>query len=535
MEKILIIDYGSQYTQLISRRLRELNVYTEIMSWDHAPEDFVKFAPKGVVLSGGPAGVGDEDAPTLAPEILKLNVPILGICYGMQLLAKNSGGVVVAGNSREYGFAKVRLRGHSPLFINIEDEKTPEGFGLINVWMSHGDHVDSLPDGYKLLASTKDVPICGFFNEAKKIYALQFHPEVHHTTSGAKILKNFAFNICNCSGDWQMSDFINTTITDIKNKVGTEHVILGLSGGVDSAVAAGLIHKALANDNIKNEQQLHCVFVDHGLLRLGEAEEVMQVFANDFKIDVELVDAKKEFYSALAGVIDPEKKRKIIGAKFIEVFDAAAKRKAEKTANSFNAAVKWLAQGTIYPDVVESAGANTKKAHNIKSHHNVGGLPEKLNLKLLEPLRDLFKDEVRKTGLLLGLPESLINRHPFPGPGLAVRILGEITAEKVQMLQLADDIFIKALRKEGWYDKTSQAFAVFLPVQSVGVMGDGRTYQNCIALRAVQTEDFMTAHHAPIPHELLGTVAQEIVNKVRGINRVVYDITSKPPATIEWE
>lgn len=526
MDKILIIDFGSQYTQLISRRFREINVYTEIMSWDHAPQDFINFKPKGIVLSGGPSGVGDLDAPTLALELLTMNVPILGICYGMQLLAKHFAGKVIAGDSREYGYAQVRLRGHSPLFTEIADEINSEGHGLINVWMSHGDHVEKLPADFNLMASTASLPIAGFFNSAKNIYALQFHPEVVHTISGKKILERFAYSICKCKGDWQMSDFIDSTINKIREQVGDEHVILGLSGGVDSAVAAGLIHKALDK---KEQQQLHCVFVDHGLLRLDEASQVMKVFAQDFKIDVELVDAKAEFYQALEGITDPEKKRKIIGAKFIEVFDNAAKKRAG------GIKAKWLAQGTIYPDVVESAGSKTKKAHNIKSHHNVGGLPEKLNLKLLEPLRELFKDEVRKTGLLLGLPPELINRHPFPGPGLAVRILGDITPEKVEILQKADDIFIRTLIDSGWYHKTSQAFAVFLPVQSVGVMGDGRTYQNCIALRAVQTEDFMTAQHAPIPHDILGRVAQEIVNKVKGVNRVVYDITSKPPATIEWE
>lgn len=525
-ETILILDFGSQYTQLISRRFRELSVHSEIVSWDHDPADFVAWVKsgriKGIVLSGGPSGIHDESAPTLAPELFTLGIPILAICYGMQAMAHHFGGGVSAGTTREYGRATVRLRNHSPLFEGIEDRQNADGHGLMDVWMSHGDHVECLPTGFTLMASSETLPIAGMMNIAQKLYALQFHPEVTHTPQGQRVLERFAKNICGCEGIWRMDAFLSRSIESIREQVGNEHVILGLSGGVDSAVAAALIHRAIG-------EQLHCVFVDHGLLRLNEGDEVMEIFANNLNMDVERVNVADLFFDKLAGVTDPEKKRKIIGSLFIEVFDGSAERRAKK------AKASWLAQGTIYPDVVESAGSKTKKAHNIKSHHNVGGLPERLNLKLLEPLRDLFKDEVRNIGRLLGLPESLISRHPFPGPGLAVRILGEITPEKVRVLQLADAVFIKGLRDSGWYEKTSQAFTVFLPVQSVGVMGDGRTYQNVVALRAVQTEDFMTAQHAAIPHELLGKWAQQIVNSVQGINRVVYDITSKPPATIEWE
>lgn len=526
IERLLILDYGSQFTQLISRRFREINVLSEIVSWDHDPQDFFalkeKGLLKGIVLSGGPASVDAVDAPTINPQIFDLQVPILGICYGMQALAHHFGGKIESGDSREYGKATVRLRGHSRLFADIEDRSNDHGHGLLDVWMSHGDHVAILPQEWTAIASTDSLPIAAMMKASANIYAIQFHPEVTHTPQGMKILGRFALDICGCSGNWQMDNFIERTVRDIRHCVGEDHVLLGLSGGVDSAVAAGLIHRAIG-------QQLHCVFVDHGLLRQNEGDEVMQVFATQFKMDVERVNAAELFYQRLSGVTDPEQKRKIIGGLFIEVFDSAALRRAQ------SAHAKWLAQGTIYPDVIESAGAKTKKAHNIKSHHNVGGLPERLNLKLLEPLRDLFKDEVRKIGRLLGLPASLINRHPFPGPGLAVRILGEITADKVRMVQAADAIFMQGLHDSGWYDKVSQAFAVFLPVHSVGVMGDGRTYQNALALRAVMTDDFMTAHHAPIPHELLGKWAQQIVNSVSGINRVVYDITSKPPATIEWE
>jgi GMP synthase (glutamine-hydrolysing) len=526
IEKILILDYGSQYTQLITRRFRECEVLSEIVSWDHDEAEMKTWLEsgliKGIVLSGGPSGIHDEDAPTISPMLLECGIPILAICYGMQAIAACYGGEVHAGETREYGQATVRLRGHSPLFTDIADFTTAEGHGMISVWMSHGDHVASLPPGFIGIASTDSLPIAGMMHLEKPIYCLQFHPEVAHTPQGMKILRRFAHDICNCDRAWKMDDFIERSIRQIREQVGLEQVILGLSGGVDSAVAAALIHRAIGD-------QLHCVFIDHGLLRLDEGDEVMKIFAHEWHMDVERVNAQDRFFSAMSGVTDPEQKRKIIGALFVEEFDLAAQRQINTSRAT------WLAQGTIYPDVVESAGSKTKKAHNIKSHHNVGGLPDRLNLKLLEPLRDLFKDEVRKIGRLLGLPESLISRHPFPGPGLAVRILGDITAEKVRMLQEADAVFIEGLRHSGWYAKTSQAFAVFLPVQSVGVMGDGRTYQHAIALRAVQTEDFMTAHHAPIPHELLGHWAQQIVNRVRGINRVVYDITSKPPATIEWE
>jgi GMP synthase (glutamine-hydrolysing) len=542
--KILILDFGSQVTQLIARRLRETHVYCEIHPFD-VSDDFVReFAPKGVILSGSHASVTEEESARAPQAVFELGVPVLGICYGMQTMAAQLGGTVETGHIREFGYAEVRARGHTALFRDIQDFVTPEGHGMLKVWMSHGDKVSAMPPGFKLLASTQSCPIAGMADEARRFYAVQFHPEVTHTPQGQAILSRFAHEICGCGADWNMPDYMSEAIAKIRAQVGSDEVILGLSGGVDSSVAAALIHRAIG-------AQLTCVFVDHGLLRRNEAEQVLQTFAESLGVKVIHVDASAQFLGKLAGVTDPEEKRRVIGREFVHVFqDEAAKIK--------NA--KWLAQGTIYPDVIESAGAKTRKAHSIKSHHNVGGLPETLHLQLLEPLRELFKDEVRELGLALGLPRDMVFRHPFPGPGLSVRILGEVRREFADLLRRADAIFIEELRAapyvpptgeqdqgwgqgrqadgkkfDNWYDATAQAFAVFLPVKSVGVMGDGRTYEYVVALRAVQTTDFMTAHWAPLPHELLGKVSNRIINEVRGINRVVYDISGKPPATIEWE
>jgi GMP synthase (glutamine-hydrolysing) len=477
------------------------------------------FGAQGIILSGSHLSAYDAATARAPAAAFDLGVPVLGICYGMQTMAQQLGGRVEAGKVREFGSADVRARGHTKLLEGIEDYRTPEGHGMLKVWMSHGDKVVALPEGFKLMASTDACPIAGMADESRRFYGVQFHPEVTHTRQGTKLLHRFVRDICGCRGDWSMPDYVFESVKAIRETVGQQEVILGLSGGVDSSVAAALIHKAIG-------RQLTCVFVDHGLLRLDEAKQVMDTFARHMHVKVVHVDASKKFLGALKGVADPEKKRKIIGKLFIDVFQREAK-KIKKA--------KWLAQGTIYPDVIESAGAKTKKAQNIKSHHNVGGLPKSLHLKLLEPLRELFKDEVRELGLALGLPREMVFRHPFPGPGLGVRILGSIEKHCVELLQRADDIFIQELKTSGWYDKTAQAFAVFLPVRSVGVMGDGRTYENVVALRAVQTTDFMTADWAPLPHELLARVSSRIINEVRGINRVTYDISSKPPATIEWE
>ncbi len=518
-DRILILDFGAQYTQLIARRVREARVYCEIHPCD-VDDAFVReFAPKGVILSGSYMAAYEESTARAPQAVFELGVPVLGICYGMQTMAQQLGGRVEAGKVREFGFAEVRARGHTRLLDGIEDSRNAEGHGLLRVWMSHGDKVVDMPPGFKLMASTSACPVAGMADEARRFYAVQFHPEVTHTPQGWRLLQRFVLDICGCAGDWNMPDYVTEAVASIRAQVGSDEVILGLSGGVDSSVAAALIHRAIGS-------QLTCVFVDHGLLRLNEASQVMETFARHMHVKVVHVDASAEFYGALAGVSDPEQKRKIIGRHFVDVFQ----REAAKVKNA-----KWLAQGTIYPDVIESAGAKTKKATNIKSHHNVGGLPETLHLKLLEPLRELFKDEVRELGLALGLPREMVFRHPFPGPGLGVRILGEIKPEYVDLLQRADDIFIQELRAADWYDKTAQAFTVFLPVRSVGVMGDGRTYDYVVALRAVQTTDFMTADWAPLPHELLARVSSRIINEVRGINRVTYDISSKPPATIEWE
>jgi GMP synthase (glutamine-hydrolysing) len=518
-QKILILDFGAQYTQLIARRVRECGVYCEIHPFDVSDEFVRDFAPAGIILSGGPASAYEGAAPRAPQVVFTYGKPVLGICYGMQTMAAQLGGAVESGRVREFGYAEVRARGHSALLRDIQDRVNGEGHGLLDVWMSHGDKVTALPPGFKVIASNAATPIAGMADESRRLYAVQFHPEVTHTLRGKAIIERFVREICAVDADWNMPNFVDQAIGHIRSQVGQEDVILGLSGGVDSSVAAALLQRAIG-------AQLTCVFVDTGLLRLNEAQQVMQTFARNLGVKVIHVDASEQFLGKLAGVTDPELKRKIIGAQFVEVFQ----REAGKIRNA-----RWLAQGTIYPDVIESAGATTKKAASIKSHHNVGGLPQTLHLKLLEPLRELFKDEVRELGLALGLPHEMVYRHPFPGPGLGVRILGEVKREYADLLRRADAIFVDELRASGWYEKTSQAFAVFLPVRSVGVMGDGRTYEYVVALRAVQTEDFMTAQWAELPHGLLSRVANRIINEVRGINRVVYDISGKPPATIEWE
>ena len=518
-QKILILDFGSQVAQLIARRVREQQVYCELHPYDVADAFIRDFNPQGIILSGGPNSVYEVEDFKAPPVVFELGVPVLGICYGMQTMAAQLGGRVQSSTRREFGYAEMRARGHSVLFAGIEDRRNEEGHGLLDVWMSHGDKVTELPPGFILIGSNEATPIAAMADETRRFYAVQFHPEVTHTLKGKEIIGRFVRDICGCGRDWNMPDYVGEAVARIRSQVGHDEVILGLSGGVDSSVAAALIHRAIGD-------QLTCVFVDNGLLRLNEAEQVMQTFARNLGVKVIHVDAAARFLGHLQGVSDPEQKRKIIGREFVEVFQAEASRLDN---------ARWLAQGTIYPDVIESAGAKTKKAHTIKSHHNVGGLPETLNLDLLEPLRELFKDEVRELGVALGLPHDMVYRHPFPGPGLGVRILGEVRPEFADLLRRADAIFIDELRAAGGYEKTSQAFAVFLPVKSVGVMGDGRTYEYVVALRAVETQDFMTAHWAELPHSLLARVSNRIINEVRGINRVVYDISSKPPATIEWE
>jgi GMP synthase (glutamine-hydrolysing) len=478
-----------------------------------------RFGARGVVLSGGPESVLQPAAPAAPPAVFALGVPVLGICYGMQTMAAQLGGTVEAGAVKEFGYAEVRARGHSALLQDIEDRINSEGHGLLDVWMSHGDRVTALPPGFKLIASTAEVPLAGMADESRRFYALQFHPEVTHTTRGLAIYARFLHQICGCGNAWVAANIVDDAITRVRAQVGKARVLLGLSGGVDSSVVAALLQRAIG-------EQLTCVFVDHGLLRQQEGDAVMAVFARHLGVRVIRVNAAGRFHAALRGVTDPEAKRKIIGRLFIEVFDEEAHKVQ---------GVEFLAQGTIYPDVIESAGAKSGKAHVIKSHHNVGGLPERMKLRLVEPLRELFKDEVRRIGLELGLPAEMVQRHPFPGPGLGVRILGEVTPEAADTLRLADHIFIEELRRSGWYEKTSQAFAVYLPVNSVGVTGDGRRYAPVIALRAVETVDFMTAHWAHLPYELLDTCSRRIVNEVPGVSRVVYDISGKPPATIEWE
>jgi GMP synthase (glutamine-hydrolysing) len=523
-ERILILDFGSQLTQLIARRVREAGVYGEIHPCD-VDDAFVReFRPRGIILGGSHMSAYEESTARAPAAVFELGVPVLGICYGMQTMAQQLGGRVEGGQHREFGYAEVRARGHTLLLDGVQDFATAEGHGMLKVWMSHGDKVVEPPAGFVPMASTPSCPIAGMADEKRRLYGVQFHPEVTHTLQGRTILTRFVRDICGCRGDWNMPDYVGEAVERIRTQVGKEEVILGLSGGVDSSVAAALIHKAIGH-------QLTCVFVDTGLLRLNEAQQVVDTFRRHMGLKLIHVDASARFMRMLAGVADPEAKRKIIGKEFVEIFQ-------EEAARMPNA--KWLAQGTIYPDVIESAGAKTKKATTIKSHHNVGGLPETLHLKLLEPLRELFKDEVRALGETLGLPREMVHRHPFPGPGLGVRILGEVRPEFADLLRRADAIFIDELRNtveegQSWYDRTSQAFAVFLPVRSVGVMGDGRTYEWVVSLRAVQTQDFMTAHWAHLPHELLGRVSNRIINEVRGINRVVYDISGKPPATIEWE
>ncbi|MFQ5518710.1 MAG: glutamine-hydrolyzing GMP synthase [Mariprofundus sp.] len=515
MDKILILDFGSQYTQLIARRVREAEVFSELHPWDMSADDIQAFNPSGIILSGGPSSVTDDETPAAPAIVFELGVPVLGICYGMQTMAAQLGGLVETGHVREFGYAEILTSGDSALLSGIEDK----GNGVLDVWMSHGDKVAGLPNGFRVICSNDSTPIAGMADESRHFYALQFHPEVTHTTQDAAILSRFVPEICGCDRSWTMPHYIDEAVAHIRQQVGDEDVILGLSGGVDSSVAAALLQRAIGD-------QLTCIFVDNGLLRLNEAEQVMDMFANNLGVKVDHVDASEKFLSELAGVSDPEAKRKIIGREFVHVFQEEAESMPE---------AKWLAQGTIYPDVIESAGSKNKKAHTIKSHHNVGGLPDTLHLKLLEPLRELFKDEVRELGVALGLPREMVYRHPFPGPGLGVRILGEVKKEYADLLRRADAIFIEELRASGWYEKTSQAFVVFLPVKSVGVMGDGRTYEWVVALRAVETQDFMTAHWAELPHALLAKVSNRIINEVRGINRVVYDVSGKPPATIEWE
>ena len=513
-QKILILDFGSQYTQLIARRVREAHVYCELHPFDLDFAAIRTFAPSGIILSGGPCSVYDEGAPSVAEELFELGVPVLGICYGMQLMSRHFGGNVVPAGKREFGHADLLALGHpGPLFDGFFVE------GSSPVWMSHGDHVACVPDGFEVVAESANAPVCAIQNVSRNLYGVQFHPEVNHTPRGEQFIDTFVRSVCGCSGQWTPGQIIEDSIERIRAQIGTDTVILGLSGGVDSSVAAALIHRAIGD-------QLVCVFVDNGLLRLGEGDQVMSTFAQNLGVKVIRVDAEERFLSALAGESDPEKKRKIIGGLFVDIFEEQSK--LIKDAN-------WLAQGTIYPDVIESAGAKTGKAHNIKSHHNVGGLPEYMKLKLLEPLRELFKDEVRAIGEELGLPRQMVWRHPFPGPGLGVRILGEVKKEYCEILRRADAIYIEELYASGHYDKISQAFAVFLPVKSVGVMGDGRTYEYVVALRAVETKDFMTAGWYPMPYDDLARISGRIINEVKGINRVVYDISSKPPATIEWE
>lgn len=517
--RILILDFGAQYTQLIARRVRELGVYCEIHPWDITDDEVRAFNPRGVILSGGPESVTDAQPPKAPSSVFTLGVPVLGICYGMQTMAQQLGGRVAASTEREFGYAEVTVKGSSKLLDEIADRRDTSGCAVLDVWMSHGDRVAALPEGFVVTAATHSIPFAAMTDEKRKFYGVQFHPEVTHTKQGTRVLERFVREICGSDALWSVGNIIEDAIDRVRDQVGKGKVLLGLSGGVDSSVVAALLHRAIGD-------QLVCVFVDHGLLRLNEGDQVMSTFAEHLGVRVIRVDAEKRFLDALAGVTDPEQKRKIIGRTFVEVFDEEAHKLT---------GVEFLAQGTIYPDVIESAGARTGKAHVIKSHHNVGGLPEQMKLKLVEPLRELFKDEVRKLGVELGLPREMVYRHPFPGPGLGVRILGEVKKEFADLLRRADDIFISELRKHDLYDKTSQAFAVFLPVRSVGVMGDGRRYDYVVALRAVETVDFMTAHWARLPYEFLEHVSRRIVNEVAGISRVVYDISGKPPATIEWE
>ncbi|MEO1117427.1 MAG: glutamine-hydrolyzing GMP synthase [Pseudomonadota bacterium] len=518
-DRVLILDFGAQYTQLIARRVRESGVYSEIHPWDMDADAIREFGARGIILSGGPESVNQSAPPRAAQLVFELGVPVLGICYGMQTMAAQLGGEVSAASHREFGYAEVDETVESELLTGFADERSDTGRARLKVWMSHGDRVDALPPGFAGIAASANAPLAAMEDRDRQFYGVQFHPEVTHTLQGAAILHRFVREICGCAGDWTTGNIASDAIGRIRDAVGDDNVLLGLSGGVDSSVVAAMLHAAIGD-------QLTCVFVDHGLLRLNEGDQVMDTFARHLGVNVIRVDAADRFFGALAGEADPEAKRKIIGREFVAVFEA----EAEKLDN-----VRWLAQGTIYPDVIESAGSATGKAHVIKSHHNVGGLPEHMNLKLLEPLRELFKDEVRRVGVELGLPHDMVYRHPFPGPGLGVRILGEVKAQFAALLQRADAVFIDELRAAGLYDETSQAFAVFLPVRSVGVMGDGRTYDYVIALRAVETVDFMTARWARLPYEFLERVSLRIINEIEGISRVTYDISGKPPATIEWE
>ncbi|HVI60244.1 MAG TPA: glutamine-hydrolyzing GMP synthase [Luteimonas sp.] len=516
-DKILILDFGAQYTQLIARRIRELGVYCEIWAWDHDPGEIARFGAKGIILSGGPESTTEHGAPAAPAQVFDGGLPLLGICYGMQTMAKQLGGETEAADSREYGHAEVTLAAEDRLFDGLKDH--PGAPPRLDVWMSHGDHVSKAPPGFTVTARTDRVPVAAFADDARRWYGVQFHPEVTHTKSGQEILRRFVVDICGCATLWTAANIIEDQVARVRGQIGSDEVILGLSGGVDSSVVAALLHKAIGD-------QLTCVFVDTGLLRWQEGDQVMATMAEHMGVKVIRVDARERYFERLRGVADPEAKRKAIGNLFVEIFDEQAGRLKN---------AKWLAQGTIYPDVIESAGSKTGKAHVIKSHHNVGGLPEDMKLGLVEPLRELFKDEVRRLGVELGLPREMVYRHPFPGPGLGVRILGEVKPEYAELLARADAIFIDELRRADLYDKVSQAFAVFLPVKSVGVVGDARAYEWVIALRAVETIDFMTAHWAHLPYDFLGRVSNRIINEVRGVSRVVYDISGKPPATIEWE
>ncbi|HEU5136718.1 MAG TPA: glutamine-hydrolyzing GMP synthase [Steroidobacteraceae bacterium] len=517
--RVLILDFGAQYTQLIARRVREQGVYCEILPWDVTSDDVRKWKPKGIILSGGPESVTDQEPPRAPPAVFELGVPVLGICYGMQTMAQQLGGKVLPSNHREFGYAEVTAISPNKLLDGLFDRQDAQGRAVLDVWMSHGDRVESLPPGFTAVAQSANAPLAAMVDESRRFYAVQFHPEVTHTLQGKQLLERFVREICGCAPLWSVGNIIEDAIARVRAQVGKGKVLLGLSGGVDSSVVAALLHRAIG-------PQLTCVFVDHGLMRLDEGDQVMKIFAQNLGVKVIRVDAEARFLEALRGETDPEKKRKIIGGLFVKVFDEEAHKLTE---------VDWLAQGTIYPDVIESAGSKTGKAHVIKSHHNVGGLPANMRMKLVEPLRELFKDEVRRLGVELGLPREMVYRHPFPGPGLGVRILGEVRKDYADLLRQADAIFIEELRRHDLYDKTSQAFAVFLPVRSVGVMGDGRRYDYVVALRAVETVDFMTAHWARLPYDFLDVCSRRIVNEVKGISRVVYDISGKPPATIEWE
>ncbi|WP_448548812.1 glutamine-hydrolyzing GMP synthase [Thalassotalea fusca] len=517
--RILILDFGSQYTQLIARRVREIGVYCELWAWDVTEEQIKEFNPTGIILAGGPESVTEENSPRAPEYVFNANVPVLGICYGMQTMAEQLGGGVECSDHKEFGYAAVEVVSQSPLFKNIEDHLGTNGNPLLDVWMSHGDKVSEIPEGFVTVAQTSSCKYAAMANEEKNFYGVQFHPEVTHTKQGMRILEHFVVDICQCEKLWTSASIIEDAIAKMKAQVGDDEVVLGLSGGVDSSVVAMLLHRAIGD-------KLTCVFVDNGLLRLNEGQQVMEMFGDHFGLNIIHVSAEDRFLDRLAGVDEPEAKRKIIGNVFVEVFD----EEASKLKNA-----KWLAQGTIYPDVIESAASKTGKAHVIKSHHNVGGLPEDMELGLVEPLRELFKDEVRKIGLELGLPYDMLYRHPFPGPGLGVRVLGEVKKEYCDLLRRADAIFIEELHKADLYHKVSQAFTVFLPVRSVGVMGDGRKYDWVVSLRAVETIDFMTAHWAHLPYDFLGLVSNRIINEIDGISRVVYDISGKPPATIEWE